>query len=106
MLIDSKDFIDDSSENLSDTVIPTDTAEEIDEILDAMSLDELLDLRDKLTDDSSSDFSKSIPDISDLTPIDDPEPSDFSFHWDGGPTHDTDLDEYTEPSPTIKKLTR
>lgn len=93
---DAEDFIDVTDDITGDVVEPIDASDKVDEMLNTMSLDELYELRDNLT---TSD----IPDISDLKPIDEP---DFTFHWDGGPTHNTDLDEDVEPSPYTKKLTR
>lgn len=93
---DAEDFVDVTDNITGDVVEPIDASDKVDEMLNTMSLDELYELRDNLT---TSD----IPDISDLKPIDEP---DFTFHWDGGPTHNTDLDEDVEPSPYTKKLTR
>lgn len=93
---DAEDFVNLTDDIASDVKEPIDNSDSVDEMLKTMSLDELYELRDNLT---NSD----IPDISDLKPIDE---QDFAFHWDGGPTHNTDLDEDTEPSPYTKKLTR
>ena len=93
---DAEDFVDVTDDITGDVVEPIDASDKVDEMLNTMSLDELYELRDNLT---TSD----IPDISDLKPIDEP---DFTFHWDGGPTHNTALDEDVEPSPYTKKLTR
>lgn len=94
--LDADGFVD-VADNLTDDIAePADTSDQVDKMLDTMSLDELHKLREDLTNSN-------IPDISDLRPIDEP---DFTFHWDGGPTHNTDLDEDTEPSPHTKKLTR
>lgn len=93
---DAEDVVDVTDDITTDVEEPIDTSDNVDEMLDTMSLDELYELRDSLTNGD-------IPDISDLKPIDEP---DFTFHWDGGPTHNTDLDEDTEPSPYTKKLTR
>ena len=93
---DADGFVD-VADNLTDDIAePADTSDQVDKMLDTMSLDELHKLREDLTNGN-------IADISDLRPIDEP---DFAFHWDGGPTHNTDLDEDTEPSPHTKKLTR
>lgn len=94
--LDADGFVD-VADNLTDDIAePADTSDQVDKMLDTMSLDELHKLREDLTNGN-------IPDISDLRPIDEP---GFTFHWDGGPTHNTDLDEDTEPSPHTKKLTR
>ena len=96
---DAEDFVDVTDDITPDVEEPIDTSDKIDDMLDTMSLDELHELRDNLTNGD-------IPDISDLKPIDEPQSSDFSFRWDGGPTHNTDLDEDVDPSPYTKKLTR
>ena len=93
---DAEDLVDLTDDIASDVKEPIDNSDSVDEMLNTMSLDELYELRDDL---ANSD----IPDISDLKPIDE---QGFTFHWDGGPTHNTDLDEDTEPSPYTKKLTR
>lgn len=93
---DAEDLVDLTDNIASDVKEPIDNSDSVDEMLNTMSLDELYELRDNL---ANSD----IPDISDLKPIDE---QGFTFHWDGGSTHNTDLDEDTEPSPYTKKLTR
>ena len=103
---DTEDVVDVTDDITSDVEEPNDTSDEVDEMLDTMSLDELYELRENLTKGDSTAIEDDIPDISDLKPIEEPEGSDFSFHWDGGPTHNTDLDEDAEPSPYTKKLTR
>ena len=103
----SPDDIMDITEDVeNDIVEPTDTSDEIDDILSGMSLDELYELRDVLSGNDVSDTEDEIPDFSDLTPINVEEPSDYGFHWDGGPTHNTDLDDDPEPTSYTKKLTR
>lgn len=103
---DAEDLVDVTDDITADVEEPIDTSDEVDEILDTMSLDELYELRENLTKGDATAIEDEIPDISDLKPIEEPEGSDFSFHWDGGPTHNTDLDEDAEPSPYTKKLTR
>lgn len=103
---DAEDFVDVTDDITGDVEEPIDTSDKVDEMLDTMSLDELYELRENLTKGDATDIEDNIPDISDLKPIDEPESSDFSFHWDGGPTHNTDLDEDAEPLPYTKKLTR
>lgn len=103
---DAEELIDVTDDITADVEEPIDTSDEVDEILDKMSLDELYELRENLTKGDATAIEYDIPDISDLKPIEEPECSDFSFHWDGGPTHNTDLDEDAEPSPYTKKLTR
>ena len=53
--------------------------------LDSMSLDELYSLRDELTDSGDST-------------------GDYSFHWDGTPTHNVEWDD--EPGDTTYVLKR
>lgn len=103
---DAEDIIDVTDGITADVEEPNDTSDKVDEMLDTMSLDELFELRENLTNGDATAIEDDIPDVSDLKPIEEPESSDFSFHWDGGPTHNTDLDEDTEPSPYTKKLTR
>lgn len=102
---DAGDIIDVTDDITTDVQEPIDTSDKVDEMLDTMSLDELYELRENLTNGDAA-IEDDIPDISDLKPIEEPEVSDFSFHWDGGPTHNTDLDEDTEPSPYTKILKR
>ena len=83
-----------------------DTTDEIDDMLNGMSLDELYELRDSLMDGDVSDIDDEIMDTSDIASIDEPDVSDYSFHWDGGPTQNTEWDENSEPTVYTKKLTR
>lgn len=103
---DTDEMIDEADNIGSDVDEPSDTADGIDEMLDSMTLDQLYELRDSLTEPDISDGGENPPDVSDLEPIEETESPDYSFHWDGGPTHDTDLDEDEEPSPYIRKLIR
>lgn len=84
----------------------SDSTSEIDDMLDGMSLDELYDLRDSLNSNDLPDPGDEIPDISDLTPIDEDPPSDYSFHWDGEATHNTEWDELPDPTSYTKVRTR
>lgn len=83
-----------------------DSISEVDDMLNDMSLEELYELRDSLTEGDMSDQENEFPDVSDMMPLEDEEASDYSFHWDGGPTHNTDWDEDPEPTEYTKKLTR
>lgn len=78
-----------------------DNSGDIDEVLDSLSIEELHDLRDGITNGDLSDV-----DISSLKPLDEEPVQNYEFHWDGGPTHNTDLDEEAPPEPYTKKLTR
>ena len=89
-----------------DTTELDDTTEELDDMLAGMSLEELHELRDSLTERDVSDTGDEIPDISDITPIEEAGVPDYSFHWDGRPTHNTEWDEDPEPTAYTKKLTR
>ena len=102
----AEDIVDVTDDITADIEEPTDKSDRVDEMLDIMSLNELYELREKLTNGDATAIEEDIPDLSDLRPIEEPESSDFSFHWDGGPTHNIDLDEDAEPSPYPKKLTR
>lgn len=65
--------------------------------IDNMSLDELRDLRDGLT----SSGTEGIAEIEDVTAKTQP---DYSFHWDGGPTHNTEWDDIGDEAPvTLEK---
>ena len=63
----------------------TDISDGMDIDLDSMSLDELYSLRDELTDNGDSS-------------------SDYSFNWDGTPTHNVEWDD--EPGDTTYTLKR
>lgn len=93
---DTENSADVANDLTSDVEEHIDASDEVDDMLDTLSLDELYELRNNLTGGE-------MPDTSDLKPIDEP---NFAFRWNGEPTHNTDLDEDTEPSPRIKKLTR
>lgn len=62
--------------------------------IDNMSLNELRELRDTLTDD------KEVEDLEDVTAEQEP---DYSYHWDGGATHNVEWDDETDVSPEIKE---
>lgn len=62
--------------------------------LDNMSLDELKDLRDELT-------SSELDDTADMEDVTADVPPDYSYHWDGGPTHDTEWDEIEGEDPDV-----
>ena len=119
------DFMDIPNSVESDVSEPLDMKDDIDQFLDNMSLAELHELRDNLVHsdvnedniklsylqplDEMDDVASPKPESADISsaPIDnEPKSSDFSFFWDGGPTHDTDLDENSDPSPYTRKLTR
>ena len=58
--------------------------------IDNMSLDELRDLRDGLTSSGTEGIAETQP--------------DYSFHWDGGPTHNTEWDDIGDEAPvTLEK---
>lgn len=100
------DVTDVTDEVECDVIEPTDTTDAVDDMLNGMSLDELYELRDSLLNSDVSDADDEIPDTSDITPIDEPKAPDYSYHWDGGPTHITEWDENTDPTVYTKKLTR
>ena len=91
--------MDEFSGDLEDVVdTPSDVGDVSSEIsdgqdvdLDSMSLDELYALRDELTEGSDSS-------------------PDYSFHWDGTPTHDVewdgDTDDETGDTPYTRVLKR
>lgn len=86
----AEDIVDVTDDITADIEEPTDNSDKTDEMLDAMSLNELYELREKLTNGDATAMAaieEDIPDLSDLRPIEEPESSDFSFHWDGGCTH-------------------
>lgn len=62
--------------------------------LDNMSLDELKDLRDELTSSKLNDTA-GMEDVTNDTSL------DYSYHWDGGPTHDTEWDEMEGEDPDV-----
>lgn len=79
------DDISDSMPEIED--IAESENDDIDEILDSLSLDELRDLRADLTEENND--------------------VDYSFHWDGSPTHNVEWDENNDdPPPNIKILKR
>ena len=80
-LTDMVDVPDDVGDALADT-----PAVDID--LDSMSLDELYALRDELTDTGDTGNA----------------PNDYSFNWDGTPTHNVEWDD--EPGDTTHVLKR
>lgn len=84
----------------------SDSVSEVDNMLNDMSLEELYELRDSLTEGDISDAESEFPDVSDMVPLEEGETSNYSYHWDGGPTHNTDWDEDPEPTQYTKKLTR
>ena len=90
--------------------LASDSTSEVADMLSDMSLEELYELRDSLTEgdisDAESDADNEFPDVSDMMPLEEEDTSDYSFHWDGGPTHNTDWDEDPEPTEYTKKLTR
>ncbi len=78
---DAVDVTDDTGDALTDTP-------EMDIDLDSMSLDELYALRDELTDTGDAGDSA----------------NDYSFNWDGTPTHNVEWDD--EPGDTTHILKR
>ena len=75
------DVTDDAGDALTD--VP-----EMDVDLDSMSLDDLYALRDELTDTGDNGDT----------------PNDYSFHWDGSPTHNVEWDD--EPENPVRILKR
>ena len=73
----------DTSTDLGESL--TDISDGMDIDLDSMSLDELYSLRDELTDGGDSS-------------------NDYSFNWDGTPTHNVEWDD--EPGDTTYTLKR
>lgn len=84
----------------------SDSMSEVDDMLNNMSLEELYALRDYLTEGDVSDDEGEFPDVSDMMPLEDMKASDYSFHWDGGPTHNTDWEKDLESTEYTKKLRR
>ena len=80
-LTDMVDVPDDVGDALADTP-------DVDIDLDSMSLDELYALRDELTDTGDTGNA----------------PNDYSFNWDGTPTHNIEWDD--EPGDTTHVLKR
>ena len=103
---ESSDVVDLPDDIECDFTEASDSTSEVDDMLNDMSLEELYELRDSLTDGDVSDDESEFPDVSDMMPLEDEVASDYSFHWDGGPTHNTDWDEDPEPTDYTRKLTR
>ena len=80
-LTDMTDMTEDVGDALADTP-------DVDIDLDSMSLDELYALRDELTDTGDTGNA----------------PNDYSFNWDGTPTHNVEWDD--EPGDTTHVLKR
>lgn len=62
--------------------------------IDNMSLDELRDLRDELTISKIDDTAEMEDVTADVQP-------DYGYHWDGGPTHDTEWDGIDGEDPNV-----
>lgn len=86
--------------------LASDSTNEVDDMLNNMSLEELYALRDFLTEGDVSDAEGEFPDVSDMMPLEDAVTSDYSFHWDTGPKHNTDWDEDLEPTDYANRKTR
>lgn len=78
----------DASNEVDDALADT---SDVDIDLDAMSLDELYALRDELTD--AGDTAQSAP-------------NDYSFHWDGTPTHNVEWDDEPDNTTYTRVLRR
>ena len=97
--------------DISDTMpledeLTSDSTNEVDAMLNNMSLEELYALRDFLTEGEASDAEGEFPDVSDMMPLEDKVTSDYSFHWDTSPKHNTDWDEDLEPTDYADRKTR
>lgn len=86
--------------------LTSDSTNEVDAMLNNMSLEELYALRDFLTEGDASDAEGEFPDVSDMMPLEDKVTSDYSFHWDTSPKHNTDWDEDLEPTDYADRKTR
>lgn len=99
--------IDDISEGIPEiNDIAEDGNDDIDEYLDSLSLDELRDLRAGLTD--GQDIGEDYLNTDDLQELSEENNDvDYSFHWDGNPTHNVEWDDNDEePTPYTKVLKR
>ena len=85
-----------SDDEIFDDFFSDDLEEKVEDIdIDNMSLDELRELRDTLTEETS-DVETEMPDIT-------AEENDYSYHWDGGPTHNTEWDDVGDEIPNVKE---
>lgn len=66
---------------------------QVDEMLDNLSLSELKELRNELTD-TEDEIAEPL--------------RDYSYHWDGTPTHNVEWDDESDVDPSVleRKLTR
>ena len=110
-LVDTEESVDDVLDAMSldelyelkEDLQQTAINDTVDEVLSSMSLDELYELKENL---QPSDIQNDVPPVVDVPPMEVKKKPDNSFHWDGGPTHNTEWDEETEPTTYTKKLTR
>ncbi len=84
----------------------SDESTDIDEALDNMSLDELRDLQDSLTD--TQDITESYEGTEQLEDLGTTsQETDYSYRWDGGATHNVEWDNDVEdPSVYSLKLSK
>lgn len=70
---------------------------------------ETMDVNDYIVEPHVSDLHKS-DEMLDVTPLEEESfqdiKPDYSFKWDGSPTHDVSLDEPEDPTVYVRKLTR
>lgn len=89
----------------SDVLDSVDVSSEIDDVLDDMTLDELRDLRDALTEDQQ-DISDDYEEIEKLEDLGIQNEEDYSYHWDGEPTHNVEWDDNDENPAVLEKTLR
>lgn len=89
----------------SDVLDSVDVSSEIDDVLDGMTLDELRDLRDALTEDQQ-DISDDYEEIEKLEDLGTQNEEDYSYHWDGEPTHNVEWDDNDENPAVLEKTLR
>lgn len=89
----------------SDVLDTVDVSSEIDDVLDSMTLDELRDLRDALTEDQQ-DISDDYEEIEKLEDLGTQNEEDYSYHWDGDPTHNVEWDDNDENPAVLEKTLR
>ena len=89
----------------SDVLDTVDVSSEIDDVLDSMTLDELRDLRDALTEDQQ-DISDDYEEIEKLEDLGTQNEEDYSYHWAGDPTHNVEWDDNDENPAVLEKTLR
>ena len=72
--------------------------------IERAEIEDVESLPEDIIDEQSVDINESLEDVS--GDVDEIPTSNYTFKWDGTPTHCIEWDEDVEPSPKVKKLTR